>query len=90
MKVWKIIEHENGDVISYLNDLCHSRHDYASVRTEDYRYMMWHHEGKLHRIYGPAVVKNIKALDWKDYYEEYWLNGVQYSKDEWKKKLEKV
>jgi len=39
--------------------------------------IMYVHEGKLHNWDGPALIK-------ADGSEEYYLNGIKYSKDKWK------
>lgn len=41
----------------------------------------WFRDGKRHCEDGPAVINH------KTGYKEWWLNGVQYSEEEWKDKL---
>ena len=49
----------------------------------------WFKHGKLHRVDGPAWIynprmkKNWPTGNWED---TYWLDGVQYTKDEWLEK----
>lgn len=77
LKVWKIIEHDTGDTITYLNDAVHSRFDNPAIISKE-KFFLWFKEGLLHNTYGPAVI------DPNNRYE-YWLKGIQYSHEEWKR-----
>jgi hypothetical protein len=49
----------------------------------------WYKHGKLHRTNGPAVVrknKNTPEINGTGYFSsQYWINGVQYTKEEYEK-----
>lgn len=85
MNQWTICEYENGDKITYLNGKVHSRHENPAVTTAGAplkQYLIWFKEGKIHRETGPAVYSFGGCSEW-------WLEGKQYSYEEWKKILNK-
>ncbi len=42
----------------------------------------WYQNGKLHRLYGPAV-------EYNDGHREYWIDGIFFYEEEYWKKLKK-
>ena len=48
-----------------------------------YGYMAYRKHGKRHREFGPAVI-------WKDGSVEYWLDGIEYTKEEFDAKMNSV
>ena len=81
-KIEKIQEHKNGIVLSSRKgNKFHSYIDapaYVLVKDGKTQFKKWYKEGKLHREYGPAVTR-------RDGPEEYFLNGIEYDLDEFKK-----
>lgn len=75
MKTYTIVEHDTGDIISYLDGAVQSIDDQPAVRCGNDPYMFWFDKGKLHRTNGPAAIS-------KSGYE-YWLYGKQYTHKEW-------
>ena len=61
----------------YLDGKLHREGGHAAINS-DY-YQIWYKEGKRHRADGPAYY----IFDKGDYY----LNGINYSKEEWFSKL---
>ena len=72
---------ENGDKYWYQNDKLH-RLDGPAVEWGNGT-KIWYQNDKLHRLDGPAV-------EWGNGDKEYWIEGKEYSYDEWKKKVEEI
>lgn len=83
MNVWTRVEHDTGDVINYLNGLVHSPPTGPAIwvpkNKTQHGYSIWFEFGILHREHGPALYRT-------DGYIEYWIKGIQYTKDEWELK----
>lgn len=85
-KDWDIIdtyeEHDvqwgKGDIATYQNFIFHNPNGPAIIYANGDKY--WYLHGNLHNTNGPAVLL-------KNGYEEYWIDGIQISKEEFNKKL---
>jgi hypothetical protein len=65
----------------YINGVKHRTDGPASIeRNRDRKY--WYKHGKLHRLDGPAI-------EYENGISEYWLDGIRYSKEEYKEVLRK-
>ena len=75
------IEYADGDYQEWwLNGKRH-REDGPAYIDGDY-YQEWYLNGKLHREDGPAVINGDKQV--------WYLNGIEYSKEEYYKKLKEL
>lgn len=75
------VQFETGDIIKYdydtgLPDSYVDGVDYEPSIVTNNGYLMWHKQGKLHRLNGPAVFGPTNRV-------EYWIDGVQFSKEDW-------
>ena len=78
-KIETVPKHPNVKIIASKKDnKFHSYDDapaYILFKDGKTQFKKWYREGKLHREYGPAVVR-------RDGPEEYFLNGIEYDSDE--------
>lgn len=77
--IYERVDHENGDIITYLNDQVHSYDPNEPAVTTALGTLIFFKHGKLHREVGPAFICPVTKV------EEYWLDGFQYSRKEWEK-----
>lgn len=75
---WKLVIHDSGDSIYYLDGVVDSLYGVAPAiqsKIGNKYCFIWFKQGKLHRDNGPAYMfDNIR---------EYWLDGKQYSYEDW-------
>jgi hypothetical protein len=74
------IEAEDGSKEWYINDIRHRTDGPAIIETGQYGYMAWCLNGKTHRIDGPAMV-------WPNGDKEWHIAGVEYSEENYNKKI---
>jgi len=80
MKEYKVAVDDEGTTRWYnLEDQLHRENGPALEYTDGYK--EWYINGKLHREDGAAV-------EWADGDKEWWLNDVEYTEEEWKRKVE--
>ena len=85
MKTIKKTIYPNGTVQYYQNDKLH-REDGPAIEFEDGS-VQWYKNNLLHREDGPAVIKY--DYTGKIAFIEYYLDDINYTKEEWMLKLRK-
>ena len=72
---------ENGDKLWYQNGERHRLDGPAIEYANGTKH--WRQNDKLHRLDGPAI-------EWSDGSKEYFIEGIEYTYEEWKQKVEEL
>jgi len=84
MQKYYVVVYSNGDICWHSDPECiifHRENGPAIENTDGYE--AYYQNNKWHRIDGPARI-------WRDGGEEYWIEGVHYSKEEFLAKTQPV
>ncbi len=72
----------DNDLHWYIDGKLHRDGDKPAVICYGLKY--WYQKNNLHRLEGPALIDEICGR------EEYWLEGIKYSKEGWQEKVKEI